>query len=88
MKPETRNLAPEEAEALNNPRFNAALRVTVPVQIACFVAFLYVFEWHRPNVLANRVGLIPGSGLCCGILGIYVVHEMGRRKETSDQIRA
>jgi len=34
------------------------------------------------------VGLVLGMGLCCGVLGINVAHELGHRTETSDQIRA
>ena len=88
-KPDPRNLSPEEEdEAVRRPGYDAALRAVVPVQLACLGAFLYVFATDLPESWSDRVGLTLGMGLCCGVLGINVAHELGHRTNRRDQFLA
>lgn len=85
-KPDPKNWSPEEEDAaLRNPGYDAALRLVVPVQWACLLVFLYVFATDLPNSWSDRVGLTLGMGLCCGVLGINVAHELGHRTNPTDQ---
>ena len=88
-KPDPKNLSPEEEdEAVRQPGYDAALRAVVPVQWACLLAFLYVLATDLPESWSDRVGLTLGMGLCCGVMGINVAHELGHRTNRRDQFLA
>lgn len=80
MRPRTGNLdAEQEAAALRNPAFNALAYAMVPIQYALLAAFV----WRMGNGAAlqswERAGMVLSMGLCCGVLGINVAHELGHR---------
>ena len=79
FKPNGRNLeAAEEALVKNDPFYDWMVYLMVVVQLGFLGWFLNVID--RPDLLVyERIGLIFGMGLMCGVFGINVGHELGHR---------
>jgi alkane 1-monooxygenase len=73
----------EEQEALQNPMFDWVVWLTVPFQFAFIVFFLYRLPF-APDT-ATKVGWMLAAGICCGVFGINVAHELGHRKLKFEQ---
>ena len=81
----TANLSlPGEANARSNLSFRLLLWLCVPIQCAVVGLFLWrvatsVDPWHV------YVGMLLSVGICCGVLGINVAHELGHRSSRLDR---
>lgn len=69
-------------EAAGPPRyaglFDGLLYLNVPLQYGLLGWFLLTV--HRGGLsVAETLGLIASQGICCGVLGINVAHELGHR---------
>ncbi|TAE49859.1 MAG: alkane 1-monooxygenase [Bacteroidetes bacterium] len=81
----TANAAPEvEQERKQQRLFDVLLYLNVPIQYALLVYFLYLIT-YVPLSGAETAGIIASMGLCCGVLGINVAHELGHRKPAAEQ---
>lgn len=79
IKPDASNLSPnEEKSRLQDFIYDAQLYLMVPIQLFTLVYFLFAIQ--EPNLAGvDLSGRIISMGLCCGILGINVGHELGHR---------
>ena len=68
----------EEATRLDNVLYDLQIYLIVPVQLFILVSFLFAME-EVGLTLVDTVGRISAMGLCCGILGINIGHELGHR---------
>ena len=70
----------EEASRLDNVLYDILVYLIVPVQLFVLVSFLFAMQEPQLTVL-DIVGRVSAMGLCCGILGINVGHELGHRSK-------
>jgi alkane 1-monooxygenase len=77
----------EEDERKNNFLFDLFLYACVPLQWGVLLTFLSAAQ----NPLLNKLeitGMVIATGLCSGIIGINVAHELGHRKNPFDRFCA
>jgi len=67
-----------EPSLLSNRLYDWLLYATVPIQWALLGLFLYRVTWDALPVW-QVIGMTGSMGMCCGILGINVGHELGHR---------
>ena len=68
----------EERKALDNILYDIQVYLTVPIQLFTLGFFLWAMQ--EPGLTAlDKTGRIISMGLCCGIFGINVGHELGHR---------
>jgi len=80
LPPASQNINEMERERLEQDRFfDRLLYLTVPVQLATLLFFLFQIQEPGLNT-ADTVGRILSMGLMCGVFGINVGHELGHRK--------
>jgi alkane 1-monooxygenase len=82
---EDKNITPEQ-EAAKGRRFlfDAFLYLCVPLQWGVIVSFLYFIN-KESNTPVQIAGIVTATGLCTGIIGINVAHELGHRKKSIDR---
>ena len=79
----------KEQEEIEKKRFiyDLLVYVMVPIQVGMMVYFL-----HRvtSSVLATSeiIGMTVSMGMCCGVIGVNVAHELGHRHKKYEQIFA
>lgn len=85
LPPDPSNLnKQEEATYLDNLIYDFLIYLIVPVQLFTLVYFL--FSMQEPGLTwIDQAGRISAMGLCCGILGINVGHELGHRKHVQER---
>lgn len=84
----TGNLNSAEEELAKNDRwYDRVLYLNVPVQYAVLIYFLYTVS-HRVLSNLELAGMIVSMGICCGVIGINVAHELGHRKNRTEQFMA
>jgi alkane 1-monooxygenase len=74
----------EEASRLDNILYDIQIYLMVPVQLFTLAYFLVSMQGPE-LVLIDKIGRITSMGLCCGILGINVGHELGHRKRSYER---
>ena len=68
----------EERSALDNVLYDLQVYLTVPIQL--FTLGFFLVSMQEPElVLVDKIGRTISMGLCCGIFGINVGHELGHR---------
>lgn len=79
LSPDSSNLEKEEEKsALDNALYDLQVYMTVPIQLSLLVFFL--FSMQEPGLtMVEMAGRIISMGLCCGVFGINVGHELGHR---------
>lgn len=79
LKPDTSNMNEAEEEiAKKDKMYDILLYMVVPLQYATLILFLYSMS-HDTLSLFDIIGRIYVMGLCCGVFGINVAHELGHR---------
>lgn len=79
LKPDAVNLGKsEEKSALDNALYDIQVYMTVPIQLFTLVYFLFSMQEVGITTL-DKAGRIISMGLCCGVYGINVGHELGHR---------
>lgn len=73
----------EEQALLNNKIFDWMVYAIVPIQWGLVILFL--FSMTTDLNLWDRIGKIFTFGICCGIYGINVAHELGHRPKKSER---
>lgn len=88
IKPDNSNLSEAEEELLKQDKiYDALLYLVVPLQYAALFLFLYSMKFDKMTIF-DIIGRIYVMGLCCGVFGINVAHELGHRVNRIEQIFA
>lgn len=76
-----------EQKAKASRFFDYMLYLNVPIQFALVI--LYLFRITGGGLATwEMIGITSSLGMCCGVLGINVAHELGHRRKTYEQIMA
>ncbi len=88
FKGNDRNFSKEEEEiAKNKWIFDWMLYINVPIQWGVIIYFLFRVT-SGELATYEIVGMTISAGMCCGILGINVAHELGHRRTWYEQLMA
>ncbi len=69
----------EEASRLDNALYDMLIYLMVPIQL--FTLGYFIFSMQEVGLsFVDKAGRILSMGLCCGIIGINIGHELGHRK--------
>lgn len=80
-----RNYTPAEEESrLKNRFFDVMLYLNLPIQYLLLGYMLYQVTWGS-FLWWEKVGMVIAMGICCGVLGINVAHELGHRTTKWEQ---
>jgi alkane 1-monooxygenase len=77
----------EEEKRKNNRLFDLLLYLHVPLQYALLVLFLYRVATVEYSIV-ELIGITVSFGMCCGVIGINVAHELGHRRNPYEIIMA
>ncbi|MEM9052183.1 MAG: alkane 1-monooxygenase [Bacteroidota bacterium] len=85
LKPDDENFEKEvEKSVLDNVLYDIQVYMTVPIQLLMLGYFLFAMQ--EPGLATiDKVGRIVSMGLCCGVFGINVGHELGHRREVYER---
>ncbi|NMM47168.1 alkane 1-monooxygenase [Marinigracilibium pacificum] len=88
FKPDPTNISSVEEELRKKDlRYDLVVYLMVPVQY--FVLFMFLFNFTRLDlVLYEKIGMVLGMGMMCGVIGINVAHELGHRKKDYEKVMA
>jgi len=79
FSPDDRNFEKaEERNALDNLFYDFQVYLTVPIQLFTLAYFLFAMQEVGLGTV-DKAGRIVSMGLCCGVFGINVGHELGHR---------
>jgi alkane 1-monooxygenase len=82
------NLSEQEEESkTKNKIFDYLLYLNVPLQYGILGLFLYTISFETLQTY-ELIGFITTMGICCGVLGINVAHELGHRVNEFEQTLA
>ncbi len=88
LRPNTENLsALEEDMAKKDRLYDWLLYLVVPFQIAAVVLMLFSVN-QADRAWWEIAGIVWSTGICCGVFGINVAHELGHRHKKSEQLLA
>jgi alkane 1-monooxygenase len=77
----------EEENRKNNNLFDLLLYLHVPIQYGLLVLFLYKVSTTGYSTL-ELIGVTASFGICCGVIGINVAHELGHRRNWYEIVMA
>jgi len=63
------------------------LYLAIPIQLGVILLFLFLVSTNSYSYL-QLIGMTLGAGICSGVLGINVAHELGHRKSRFDRLLA
>ncbi|MCH1402398.1 MAG: alkane 1-monooxygenase [Schleiferiaceae bacterium] len=82
--PDNSNLSPETKEEKVGDRFyRFVLRLCVPTQLA--MGYVMLVQTQGEMETSTFVGRILSYGMLCGVMGINVAHELGHKRNKTDQ---
>ena len=85
IRPDQRNMSEAEEElARKNKWYDIMLYIIVPIQFTALYFFLHAMQEQGLGGW-DRAGRILAMGMCCGIFGINVGHELGHRINRYEQ---
>ncbi|GAB5557740.1 MAG: alkane 1-monooxygenase [Schleiferiaceae bacterium] len=88
LKPDASNHEKEQEKSrLDNVLYDVQVYLTVPLQLFTLGYFLFAMQEVGLTTL-DKTGRILSMGLCCGIYGINVGHELGHRFKSFERILA
>ena len=73
-----------EEEKKGKPYFDILLWLNVPIQYGLLGYYLYSVT-YRQMTGAELLGATAAMGICCGVVGINVAHELGHRHNRFEQ---
>lgn len=76
--------AMEEEIAKKDPLYDMILYLNVPVQYAIVFYFLNTIT-YQSLTWWELTGMVISTGICCGVIGINVAHELGHRKSKGER---
>jgi len=74
----------EESNATKKSRYDYFLWLSVPIQWGIVLYFLMLVSQNSYSVL-QLIGMTSAVGVCSGVLGINVAHELGHRSNKLEQ---
>lgn len=74
----------QEKKMLNNRGFDIMVYFMVFIQVFLLYKFLVIVNSVAFTTF-EKVGVVGGMGICCGVLGINVAHELGHRRNKFEQ---
>jgi alkane 1-monooxygenase len=81
LKPSTVNRDSDNEKAVrDNVMYRMVPQLFVPVQWAVVVLFLFLVSTGALTGLVELAGATASVGICCGVFGINVGHELGHRQ--------
>lgn len=85
IPPDHRNLSSLEAEMAKQDKvYDWLLYLHLPLQFAVLIYFLV--QVGQPGLSTMEIaGMILSMGVCCGVIGINVGHELGHRVDRTEQ---
>ncbi len=82
------NITALQREAMRkDPLFDFFIYLTVPVQVACLIWFLFEMK-SVDNSSVDIAGKVSAMGIMCGVFGINVAHELGHRTKSWERLLA
>ena len=85
FKPDTDNVSKaEEQSRLDNFLYDLQIYMMVPVQLFTLVYFLFAMQ-EAGLMVIDKAGRIMSMGLCCGVIGINIGHELGHRTKSYEK---
>lgn len=79
MGPDPSNFSKDQEESrLDNILYDLQIYLMVPIQVFTLGYFLFSMQ-ESGLLIIDKIGRISSMGLCCGILGINIGHELGHR---------
>ena len=79
FKPDDQNHSEtEEKSRLNDFIYDFQIFLMIPIQLFLLGYFLFAMQ-ESGLTLVDKIGRISTMGVCCGVLGINVGHELGHR---------
>jgi alkane 1-monooxygenase len=88
IAPDDQNLEKnEEKNALSNMLYDIQVYITVPIQLFTLGYFLFSMQEAGLSQV-DKLGRTVSMGLCCGVFGINVGHELGHRFKWYERIMA
>lgn len=75
----------EEELSKKDPLYDLVLFLNVPVQYAIVIYFLFTVT-NQQLLWWEILGMVISTGICCGVIGINVAHELGHRKSKTERI--
>lgn len=79
MGPDPSNFSKDQEESrLDNILYDLQIYLMVPIQVFTLGYFLFSMQ-ENGLLIMDKIGRISSMGLCCGILGINIGHELGHR---------
>ncbi len=86
--PDIKNLsATEEEIAKKDPVYDFLLYLFVPAQYGLLLFFLITVHDAHLRIY-ETMGMVLSMGICCGVIGINVAHELGHRKNGIERFLA
>lgn len=88
VPPDARNLSKLEEELIkDDPLYDRILYLHVPIQF--FVLLFFLSSIQQPGLMRyEKAGMILSMGICCGVIGINVAHELGHRVTRHERFMA
>lgn len=77
----------EEDSKVKNKFFDWLLYLNVLFQYGILIYFMYKVKWQTPENW-ELIGMTLSMGICCGVIGINVAHELGHRVKKGEQLLA
>ena len=75
----------EEEIAKKDPLYDMILYLNVPIQY-CIVFYFLNTITYQTITWWEITGMVISTGICCGVIGINVAHELGHRKSKRERI--
>ncbi len=74
----------DEKDYKANRFFDYVVYLNVPLQYGVVFYFLYTVSTVTMPII-DLIGMTISVGMCCGVIGINVAHELGHRRKKSEQ---
>jgi alkane 1-monooxygenase len=88
IKPDASNATNhEEQSRLDNILYDIQIYMMVPIQLFTLGYFLFSMQ-ETGLLMVDKIGRIASMGLCCGVLGINIGHELGHRVKWYERLMA
>lgn len=88
LSPDSKNMNSVELDiAKKDVLYDWLLYLVVPFQLLAVVSMLFSVS-QDGRTTSEIIGIVWSTGICCGVFGINVAHELGHRRLKSEQFLA